>query len=70
MALAADLKEGTKKSHAAAENTKFVAGFLRGVVDEESYRKLIQDFYFIYSALEEEMERLEDDTFLSPINFS
>ena len=70
MALAADLKEGTKKSHSAAENTKFVAGFLRGVVDEESYRKLIQDFYFIYSALEEEMERLEDDTFLSPINFS
>ena len=70
MALAADLKEGTKKSHSAAENTKFVAGFLRGVVDEESYRKLIQDFYFIYSALEEEMERLEDDNFLSPINFS
>ena len=33
MALAADLKEGTKKSHSAAENTKFVAGFLRGVVD-------------------------------------
>ena len=32
MALAADLKEGTKKSHSAAENTKFVAGFLRGVV--------------------------------------
>ena len=70
MALAADLKEGTKKSHSAAENTKYVAGFLRGVVDEESYRKLIQDFYFIYSALEEEMERLEDDNFLSPINFS
>ena len=70
MALALDLKEGTKKSHSAAENTKFVAGFLRGVVDEESYRKLIQDFYFIYSALEEEMERLEDDNFLSPINFS
>ena len=70
MALAADLKEGTKKSHSAAENTKFVAGFLRGVVDEESYRKLIQDFYFIYSALEEEMERLEVDIFLSPINFS
>ena len=69
MALALDLKEGTKKSHSAAENTKFVAGFLRGVVDEESYRKLIQDFYFIYSALEEEMERLEDDNFLSPINF-
>ncbi len=28
------LKEGTKKSHTMAENTSFVASFLRGVVDE------------------------------------
>ena len=33
MGLAKELKEGTKKSHSAAENTKFVAGFLRGVLD-------------------------------------
>ena len=26
------------------ENTKFVAGFLRGVVDPEEYRKLIANF--------------------------
>ena len=29
---AKQIKEGTKVSHSAAENTKFVAGFLRGVV--------------------------------------
>ena len=37
MGLAKDLKVGTKRSHTAAENTKFVASFLRGVVDEDSY---------------------------------
>ena len=39
--LATALKEGTKKSHTAAENTKFVSSFLRGVLDPEEYRKLL-----------------------------
>ena len=38
MPLAIDLKQGTKQSHSAAENTKFVSSFLRGVVSEENYR--------------------------------
>ena len=67
--LAAELKTGTKRSHTAAENTKFVGSFLRGVVSEQNYRTLIKDFYFIYSAIEEEMERLQDDEFLAPIYF-
>ena len=67
--LASELKTGTKRSHTAAENTKFVGSFLRGVVSEQNYRTLIKDFYFVYSALEEEMERLEDDEFLKPIYF-
>ena len=29
----------------------------------------MRDFYFVYSAIEEEMQRLEDDGFLSAINF-
>lgn len=69
MALAIELKTGTKRSHTAAESTKFVGSFLRGVVSEENYRTLIKDFYFVYSALEEEMERLDDDEFLRPIHF-
>lgn len=69
MNLAEQLKTGTKKSHTAAESTKFVGSFLRGVISEENYRTLIKDFYFVYSALEEEMDRLEDDKILSPINF-
>ena len=38
MGLAQELKSGTKKSHSAAENTKFVSSFLKGVVDKENYR--------------------------------
>ena len=57
---ALQLKTETKKSHSAAENTKFVGAFLRGVVSKESYKQLVANFYFIYSAMEEEMERLKD----------
>jgi len=57
---AKQLKEGTKKSHSAAENTSFVKSFLKGVVNKESYRGLISDFYFVYSALEEELTKLHD----------
>ena len=43
VALAAQLREGTKKSHTMAENTGFVSCFLKGVVDKASYRKLVAD---------------------------
>ena len=66
MGLAKDLKVGTKRSHTAAENTKFVASFLRGVVDEDSYKTLMRDFYFVYSAIEEEMQRLDCLLYTSP----
>jgi heme oxygenase len=58
VALAGQLREGTKKSHTMAENTGFVACFLKGVVEKKSYRKLISDLYFVYEAMEEEIERL------------
>ena len=57
MTFSKELKEATKVSHSAAENTKFVAGFLRGVVDPEDYRKLIANFWYVYST----MEKLIDD---------
>ena len=57
---AKQLKEGTKKSHSAAENTTFVKSFLRGVVNKESYRALVNDLYFVYCALEEEVSNLKD----------
>ncbi len=61
VALASQLKEGTKKSHTMAENTGFVSCFLKGVVDKSTYRKLIADLYLVYSAMEEEIQRLSKE---------
>ena len=64
------IKEGTKKSHSAAENTSFVASFLRGVVSKESYKKLICDLYFVYSAMEEEVDNLKDHPIIGQLQLS
>nr|YP_009546279.1 heme oxygenase [Gelidium gabrielsonii]AYO27627.1 heme oxygenase [Gelidium gabrielsonii] len=54
--LAQQLREGTTKSHSMAENVSFVKSFLGGVVDKKSYRKLVANLFFIYEAIEEEIE--------------
>ena len=66
---ALQLKTETKKSHTAAENTKFVGSFLRGVVSEESYKQLVANFYFIYRAMEEEVDKLKEDPIVSKIAY-
>ena len=67
--LATKLREGTQKAHTAAENVGFVRCFLRGVVEKNSYRKLVANFYFVYSAMEEELERHQDHPVVSKIYF-
>jgi len=67
--LATKLREGTKKAHTMAENVGFVKCFLKGVVEKNSYRKLVANFYFVYSAMEEEMERHQQHPILSKIDF-
>ncbi|MEL7008675.1 MAG: heme oxygenase (biliverdin-producing) [Cyanobacteria bacterium J06648_1] len=67
--LATMLREGTKTSHTMAENVGFVKCFLKGVVEKKSYRKLVTSLYFVYSAMEEEMERLKDHPVVSKIYF-
>ena len=62
------LKEGTKKSHSAAENTKFVAGFLRGVLDPEQYRQLLTNFYYVYDTMEQRI-RESTDNLVSMISY-
>jgi heme oxygenase len=68
--LASKLRVGTKKAHTMAENVGFVKCFLKGVVEKSSYRKLVANFYFIYSAMEEEMEKHSQHPIVSKINFS
>ncbi|CAK6697381.1 MULTISPECIES: heme oxygenase (biliverdin-producing) [unclassified Synechococcus] len=65
--LASQLREGTKKAHTMAENTGFVTCFLKGVVDKISYRKLVADLYFVYSAMEEEIGKLKGHPVVGPI---
>ncbi|WP_066379219.1 MULTISPECIES: heme oxygenase (biliverdin-producing) [unclassified Anabaena] len=67
--LASKLRIGTKKAHTMAENVGFVKCFLKGVVEKNSYRKLVANFYYIYSAMEEEMEKHSQHPILSKINF-
>ncbi|NES85664.1 MAG: heme oxygenase (biliverdin-producing) [Moorea sp. SIO2B7] len=67
--LATMLREGTKKSHTMAENVGFVKCFLKGVVEKKSYRKLVTNLYFVYTAMEEEMERLREHPIVSQIYY-
>jgi len=67
--LASKLREGTKKAHTMAENVGFVKCFLKGVVEPTSYRKLVANLYFVYSAMEEEMERHQQHPILSQLYF-
>ncbi len=67
--LSSKLRIGTKKAHTMAENVGFVKCFLKGVVEKTSYRKLVGNFYFVYSAMEEEMEKHKNHPIVSKINF-
>ena len=67
--LATKLREGTKKAHTMAENVGFVKCYLKGVVEPTSYRKLVANLYFVYSAMEEEMERHQQHPILSNMYF-
>lgn len=68
--LATQLREGTKKSHSMAENVGFVKCFLKGVVEKTSYRKLVGNLYFVYGAMEEEMDKLRDHPIVSKIYYA
>ena len=67
--LANQLREGTTKAHSMAENVTFVKSFLSGVVDKNSYKKLVANLYFVYCAMEEEMLNNKNHTAIKPIYF-
>lgn len=67
--LATKLREGTKKSHSMAENVGFIKCFLKGTVEKNSYRKLVTNLYFVYSAMEEELERHRQHPIIAKIYF-
>ena len=65
---ALQLKTETKKSHTAAENSKFVTSFLKGVVSKDSYKQLCANFYFIYRAMEDELKKHKDHPVVGKIH--
>nr|ARW69340.1 Heme oxygenase [Polysiphonia sp.] len=67
--LAQQLRQGTTKSHSMAENVSFVKSFLGGVVDKKSYRQLVANLYFIYDAIEEQIEENKDNLAVKAIYF-
>ena len=67
--LATKLREGTKKAHTAAENMGFIKCFLKGTVEKNSYQKLVGNLYFVYSAMEEEMERHRNHEIMGKMYF-
>ena len=67
--LAQQLREGTTKSHSMAENVSFVKSFLGGVVDKKSYRQLVASLFFIYVAIEEEIEKNKTNNAINFIYF-
>lgn len=50
--LSARLRLGTQKAHRTVESLAFIRSFLRGVVDRESYMRMLIDLYHVYSHLE------------------
>ncbi len=67
--LATRLREGTKQSHSLAENAGFIQCFLKGAVEKTSYRQLLANFYFVYTALEDELDALQTHPVLSQLYF-
>ena len=55
--LSTKLKQGTAKSHRAAENVSFVRNFIKGNIDRDLYVQLVANLYFVYDMLENELEK-------------
>ncbi|XP_066509849.1 heme oxygenase 2-like isoform X2 [Hoplias malabaricus] len=54
------LTAGTKEAHDRAENSPFAKDFLRGRIKRELFKLGTVALYYVYSALEEEIERNKD----------
>ena len=55
--LSKDLKEGTRKSHRAAENVHFVRNFIKGRINKDIYKRMVVCLWHVYRALEEECRK-------------
>ncbi|XP_076841264.1 heme oxygenase 2a isoform X2 [Brachyhypopomus gauderio] len=63
------LTEGTKEAHDRAENSPFAKDFLRGRIKRELFKLGTSALYYVYSALEEEIERNKDHPMFAAVYF-
>ncbi|MCC0178391.1 biliverdin-producing heme oxygenase [Waterburya agarophytonicola K14] len=67
--LATQLRQGTQKSHRLAEDTAYMQCFLQGAIEQEPFRQLLSNLYFVYSVLEEELLKHRDHIVINSIYF-
>jgi heme oxygenase len=60
--LARALKDGTRKSHSLASNTKFTIGFFKGVSNRASFAQMVASLYFVYRTMEKEFDTVRDES--------
>lgn len=63
------LKEATKDVHQQAENTEFMRNFQKGQVTLNEFKLVMSSLYYVYEALEEEIERNKESPVYSPLYF-
>jgi len=63
------LKQDTQDAHRRAETCEFMHAFMRGSVTKELYREFLGNMYYVYEAMEEEMEKHRDNAVLEMIHF-
>lgn len=63
------LAAGTKEAHDKAENSPFVKDFLRGRIKRELFKLGTAALYYVYSAIEEEIEKNKDHPMFAPLYF-
>ncbi|XP_062444831.1 heme oxygenase 1 isoform X3 [Rhea pennata] len=63
------MKDATKEVHEQAENTPFMKNFQKGQVSLHEFKLVTASLYFIYSALEEEIECNKDNPVFTPVYF-
>ncbi|KAJ1174103.1 hypothetical protein NDU88_005926 [Pleurodeles waltl] len=63
------LKEATKEVHQQAEDTEFMRNFQKGQVSLHEFKLVMSSLYFVYDALEEEIERNKNHPGYAPVYF-
>ncbi|XP_068096282.1 heme oxygenase 1 [Hyperolius riggenbachi] len=63
------IKEATKEVHKEAEDTEFMRNFQKGQVSLHEFKLVMSSLYFIYKALEEEIEHNKDSPVFLPLYF-